>query len=560
MSASREHPHIRKLGELLANGGIARREFLRFSTLLGLSAAAAYTMVGLPAGIGVSSARAQEKPRGGTVRISMRVQQVENPHAFTWLMDSNIGRQVCEYLTKTGQDNITRPYLAESWDVSDDLRTWDFHLRKDVKWRNGRAFVADDVIWNLNRMLDPATGSSMVGLVKDYMLEEFDTGKTDETGNKVMSVRLWDANAIEKVDDHTVRLNIKAPQLALPEHLFHFPAIIVDPEDGGVFGVGSNGTGPFELVEHEVGVKAVLKGRTDYWGEGPYLDTLEFVDLGDDQMTQVNALASKQVDGLFELDVMLSDALDGLPHLQRYEVATAHTGVARVKVAEKPFDDPRVRQALRRAIDQEQILAVAHRNVGLPAEHHHVCPIHPEYAKLPPYTRDVEEAKRLLAEAGHPNGLDLEIACKRSPPWEATAVQALVGQWAEAGIRVKINLMPASLFWDVWTQVPFSFLEWNHRPLGTMILGLAYRSGVPWNDSGYANPEFDRLLTEADGTLDVEARRAIMEKLERIMQEDGPMVQPLWRGQITYYDQRVKGFMLHPTLYIFGEELAVEAA
>ncbi len=548
MTEARENCHIPKLREQFAEGKIDRREFLRYSTLLGMSAAAAYAFVGKVTGQNFAApAQAEEIPKGGTLRVSMRVLEVTTPHTYSWVQDSNVSRQVIEYLTKTGQDNITRPYLAESWSASDDLRTWTLTMR-DVKWHSGRPFTAEDAAWNIGHALDEATGSSVLGLMKDYMLNEVD-GKTE----------LWDANAIEVVDDRTLRLNLKEPQVAVPEHLFHYPMLIVDPEGGGTFGVGSNGTGPFELVEHQVGVKSVLKARSDYWGDGPYLDELQFIDLGDDPSAAIGAVASQQVHGIYEGDVSQLDVFKAMPHLTIHEALTAQTGVARVQVDREEFSDPRVRKAMRLAVDTPRCLELAHRGLGAPGEHHHVCPVHPDYQKLPFFERDVEAAKALLAEAGHPNGITAEIAAKKDPAWEIQAVQAMVSQWKEAGINVNINLLPSAQFWDVWDKVPFGFTSWTHRPLGFMVLGLAYRSGVPWNESHYANPEFDALLTKAEGTLDVDERREIIGQLEQIMQEDGPMVQPLWRSLYTVYDKRVKGFRLHPTSYIFGQELGIES-
>lgn len=174
--------------------------------------------------------------------------------------------------------------------------------------------------------------------------------------------------------------------------------------------------------------------------------------------------------------------------------------------------------------------------------------------------RDLAGAKRLLTEAGYPQGIDLgNIDCPAAPSWQFNAVQAMAEQWKEAGIRVRINLMPSAEFWEVWDKTRFGFTEWSHRPLGVMALGLGYRSGVPWNESEYANPELDRLLTEAEGVIDVDKRRQVMAKIEVLMQEDGPIVQPLWRSELTFMDKRVKGFQMHPTTYIFASQLALEA-
>lgn len=558
----REHSFIPKLKDLLGAGKIDRREFLRTSTLLGLSATAAYTFAGKVTGeeTWIEEAMAAEMPRGGKLRIGMRIDEIKNPHAADFAEKTQMIRQVCEYLTRTDADNVTRPYLCERWEPSEDLKTWTFHLRRNVKWHNGRQFTADDVIWNIKHVLDPATGSSVLGLMQSYMLEEYDTGERDENGKPTMSTRLWDADAIERVDDFTVRLNCKVPQLAVPEHLFHYPFFMLDPEENGVFGPGSNGTGAFELMSFDVGRSARFRARPDYWGEGPYLDELEFLDLGDDPGASIAAMASKQIHGLFETSAVQRLALGKQAHVQLYQTQTAQCGLARGKVDQKPFDDPRVRKALRLAIKQQNIIDVALAGLGAVGEHHHVARIQPAYAKRPLMTRDIEEAKRLLAEAGYPDGFETEIVCRVDPVWELNATQALVEQWKEIGVRARINTLPTAQYWEIWDKAPFSFTAWGHRPLAVMTLGLAYRSGASWNESGYANPEFDRLLTQAEGTLDVDKRREIMAEIERIMQEDGPIVQPFWTVVSTAYDKRVKGFRMHPSQYIFANQLAIEPA
>src|SRR5215472_2249908 len=517
MRSTDEHALVPTLKRQLAERQIGRREFVRYATLLGMAAPAAYAVASRITGEPlVSPAAAQGSlPKGGTLRLAMRCQDLKSPHTYSWVESSNSARQVVDYLTVTGVDNITRPGLIEKWEPSPDLKTWTLRVRKSVKWHNGRQFTADDVVWNIKRVLDPKTGSSVLGLMKGFLLEDYETGEKDDKGNPKKSSRLWDASAIQKVDDFTVKLNGKTAQLAVPEQLFHYPFLILDPAENGEFKVGSNGTGAFTLVENEVGRRQVLKARKQpYWGGGPYLDQLEFIDLGDDPAASVAALASKQVDGLYGADIVQLEALQKIPHVQMYQVTTAYTATARMQPV-KPFDDKRVRQAMRYAIDSNAVLQIAHRGLGQPGEHHHVSPVHPEYAKLPMPSRDVA--------------------------------------------RVKINVMPSTQYWEVWTKVPFGFTTWAHRPLGIMSLALAYRSGGPWNESKYANPEFDRLLTQAEGTLDVAARREIMARLETILQEDGPIVQPVWRAIFTFHDKRVQGFKPHPTLYLFGHQLAIQA-
>ncbi len=122
---------------------------------------------------------------------------------------------------------------------------------------------------------------------------------------------------------------------------------------------------------------------------------------------------------------------------------------------------------------------------------------------------------------------------------------------------MKLNVVPGAEYWENWTKVPFGCTIWSHRPLGLMILDLAYRSGVPWNETGYSNPEFDRLLDEADGTIDIAKRREVIGKLEEMMHEDGPVAQPLWCTLFTFWHKSVLGYIMHPSQYFFGVTMAM---
>jgi peptide/nickel transport system substrate-binding protein len=225
-----------------------------------------------------------------------------------------------------------------------------------------------------------------------------------------------------------------------------------------------------------------------------------------------------------------------------------------MKIDQRPFDDPRVRRALRLAIDVEAVARVALRGFGEPAEHHMVAPVHPCYAALPAMGHRPAEARALLAEAGYPDGLDLTITCKSWPGWELDAVQAMAAQYAEAGIRCTLEVLPAARFWEVWDKAPLAFVEWAPRPLGFMLLDLTVRSGVPWNTTGFSDPEIDALLVEVEGQLDVEDRRPLMRRIEARMQEVGPVVQPCWLSVVTVMSDKVGGFRLHPTTLLFAED------
>ncbi|MEE4238807.1 MAG: ABC transporter substrate-binding protein, partial [Anderseniella sp.] len=383
--SDKENNWIPRLKQYLADGQIDRREFVRYCALLGMSAGAAYMWAGKITGQPFAPpAKAAELPKGGTLRIAMRVPKIETPHTFSWVYDSNITRQQIRYATRTGVDNVTRPDLC-TWKASDDLKTWTLTMN-DVDWYKGGKVTAEQVAWNIKRCLDPAVGSSVVGLMKGYMLNEIDSGTKDDNGNPVMTTEIWDANAIEVKDDKTLVLNLKEAQVAVPEHLFHYPFPIMDPAEGGKFEVGSNGNGHFELVEFEVGRKAVLKKRE---GSSAHLDTIEFIDLGDNTAATAAALQSRQVDGAYEGNVEQFDLFKAMDHVDIYAKTTASTAVARTRLDQEQFKDARVRKAMRLAVDVPKTVEIAVGEQGSAAEHHHVSPVHPDYKQLPEMTRNV---------------------------------------------------------------------------------------------------------------------------------------------------------------------------
>jgi peptide/nickel transport system substrate-binding protein len=488
--------------------------------------------------------------RGGTLRVASRIQQVTHPAQFSWIMPTNICRQVAEYLTYTDGNNITHPYLLDNWEVSEDLQTWTLNLRQGIMHNNGDEFNADDVVFTLNQWLDEDVGSSILSLMS-YL---------SPTG-------------IEKVDDYTVRLNLDRAEIAVPEHLFHYPALVLNHRTfEGDFIRAPHGTGPYTLEEYSEGEFARVVRREDYWQDGadgeplPYLDAMEFIDMGDEMSAWIAALQAGEVDYLDLGDsnpVEPYQALKDNPDMLIIPVTTAQTRVLRMRVDLDPWTDNRVRMALKLCQNHEKILNLAYFGEGAVGQDIHVAPVHPEYCPMdqPPY--DPEQAKSLLEEAGYPDGLDVELAVGSGWPDIVAYAEILKEDAAPAGFNITLNTMPNSQYWEQWTEVDLGITPWTHRPLGTMVLNLAYiadAEGNPaaWNETRWIDEEFSELLNEANGTLDVEARREIFCDLQQIQYDRGPIGIPFWRNIWFVGSNKLHNVPGHPTYYMLFNETWME--
>lgn len=556
------HTYIPELKELYRAGRCTRREFLRNATLLGMSLASASTFLAAcapktpapteaPPAEAPTEAPAAGPTRGGTLRIASQVQKVTHPAQFSWVAPSNQLRQVAEYLTYTDGDNITHPYLLKSWEASDDLKTWTLNLRKGIKHNNGDEFNADDVVFTMNEWLDEDVGSSILGLMS-YL----------------------PADGIEKVDDYTVVLHLNRAEIAVPEHLFHYPALILNHRTfDGDFLKAPHGTGPYTLEEYSEGERVLLKRREDYWQDGadgkplPYLDEMEFIDMGSETSAWIAAMQAGEVDLLDLGDMGGTDiylALKDNADVNVMPVPTAQTRVLRMRVDMDPWTDNNVRMALKLCQNREKILNLAYFGEGLQGQDIHVGPMHPEYCEMPIPEYDPEKAKQLLADAGYPDGLDVELAVGSGWADVVSYAEVLKEDAAAAGLNITLNTMPNSQYWEQWTEVALGITPWTHRPLGTMVMSLAYvadAEGNPaaWNETRWVDEEFSEILTEANGTLDVEKRRELFCDLQRIQWERGSIGIAYWRNVWFVYSKKLHDVSGHPTFYMLFNEVWKEA-
>ncbi len=478
---------------------------------------------------------------GGVFKMAISVNPLDlNPVHVTDTSSARITSQIFENLVQVDANGEIEPCLAETWTVSENGRLYTFNLRKGVRFHktneggtqtanNGREVKAEDWVWTFNYIVSRDTNSErayFLDMIKGY--EQFQNGITDHLAG------------VRAKDDYTLEIELDHAFAPFINILTYSTFVVLPREDvekwGDVFNFHPVGTGPFKFEKWVQDDRVVLSKNDHYWrtdNEGnrlPYLDGLEFRVVPDlaiqwTEFTQGNFDSIEQVDDPYyrEAKEKYADSFYEKPEMGIYFYGMA--------MELEPFrDNKALRQAMNYAIDREALVDMVRDGRGIPAKG--VIPpgmfgYNPDFEG---YTYDPDKARKLLADAGYPDGIKITLQCHTGGDIHRRIAEALQQQYEKVGIDLEIrNIDPSALYglidqnsvslfnlgWDIEYPDPDGFLypafhSKNHGLLGNIVR--------------FSNDDVDRLLEEARVETDTGNRRKLYQEVEKLIVEEAPWV------------------------------------
>jgi peptide/nickel transport system substrate-binding protein len=491
-----------------------------------LGGAAALSVPGL-ARAGSTGDRARH---GGSLRVGMST-EAPNASLSIWspsgLMAFARNQNVFEKLADFDYDGRVVPQLALSWEPNRTADVWRVRLRPGVTWHDGTRFTADDVIYSYRKVLDPATVANARGILDPVLAPD----------------------GLVKTDDLTITFRLRAPYAQF-ENVISSATLPIARNGWIDFSPGARvpGTGPFSIGSFEPGVKTVLVRNPDYWDGGkPYLDRLELL-LIPDATARLDALLARQVDAIEALDPAQARALQKRSDVKVLVSKTGHWVPMCMPLDRPPFTDARVRRAFRLIVDREEIVHKALSGYGF-VGNDLAFPFDPMYASdLPQRTQDLEHARFLLKKAGQEH-LRITLHSSTAATGMLESAQLFAQQARKAGVTVNVQSEPGETYFaggGAYGTTSFFQDDYAQKTIDQGF-GVSFLCGAKFNVTKSCSPQRDRLVRQAEATLDSKERKRLWHQIQRSLYADGGYI--IW-GFVDFVDAyapKVRGLRPHPS-------------
>jgi peptide/nickel transport system substrate-binding protein len=504
------------LDRLLREARLSRRALLQQAALFGAGAAAVPLLAARPA-------VADDAPRkGGNLRIGIAGGSTGDSLDLTTWTDSVtlvIGFALYNGLIENGPDNKPVAELAESWEARPGAAEWVFNLRKGIKFSNGKAFDADDAVYSLNLH----RGASKSGAAGPF---------------KAIS-------DIKKTDTHQIVITLASADADLPYVLSDYHVLMVP--NGFTDWANPIGTGGYTLGKFDPGVRCSLKRNVDYWKPGrANADTIEITVIND-STAMLAALESGQVDIIHRVQPQAVAKIEKNPKLKMVQAPGGWHAIMPMMVDRDPYSNPDMRLALKHAINRESVLKTMFHGYGSVGNDHPIPKGDPFYnSSLPQTAYDADKAKFYFKKADISNPVILLQASDAAFGGAVNMAELYQANAHRAGIDIQVKKEPADGFWDnVWLKGSFTTSYWGGRPAATQMMGVAYKSDAPWNDTHWKVPAFDKLLSDARAELDTDKRREYIWAMQEMLHAQGGAVIPVFRDWLDAHADNVGGHTPH---------------
>jgi peptide/nickel transport system substrate-binding protein len=509
---------LKKLSTAVTAGLMTRREFVSRAAALGVTAAVANSML-------ATSARADTPVAGGTFRMGIvggESTNTQDPALWASQFPLAVGRLWGETLVRENPDGVLTGLVAESWEGSNEAKTWRFKIREGITFNDGTPCTAQDVLRTMERHSNEESKSAALGIVSSIT-----SMRTD--GDDIFEISLDIGNA-------------DLPILLADYHL------MIQPDGGFGAETAAIGTGAYVMDEFEPGVRATANRREGYWGGDQtvvgHYDRVEVIALND-ATARTAALQSGQVDVINSVDPKIAKLLDRAPTLTVRNVSGRGHYVFIAHMDTAPFDNMELRLALKHAINREELVEKILQGYGSIGNDFPINAAYPLFdATIPQREFNIEKAAEHYKKSGH-DGSPIILRVADGAFSGAVDAAALFQQTClAAGIPLEIKREPNDGYWsEVWNVQPFCASYWGGRPVQDQMYSTAYYSGAEWNDTRWKNPDFDAKLLEARAELDEAKRKEIYSQMGRQLNEEGAVILPMFNDFVDATLNDVHGYI-----------------
>lgn len=525
---------------------LSRRELLRYASVMGF-AGLELAAGGLAVPRGARAQNGASAGTGATIRVAhLMPAGAVDPLTVADAAGLALIAQTGEFLINDDSASAKlKPALALSWQPNATGDVWTFKLRPGVRFHDGQPFGAKDVVATFDRLADPASGSAALSMLK---------GVLSKGGTRA-------------VDPLTVAFHLDTPNGNFPYYVSsdNYNAVILPAGFGGGYEKSFIGTGPLRLERYQPNAGASFVRHPDYWGDKALPARVEFSFYAD-QQAQILALQGRRADVMGNFGVQGGAGILNNPEFTVLAARSSAHRQIHMRCDRPPFDDKRVRQALALALDREVLVKGLFKGRAELGNDHPFAPVFASTdTSVAQRKRDIDQAKRLLAQAGHPSGVQATLVTEKF--MEIPDLAVVVQNAAKAiGMQLALKIETQGLYYGAgtfgqsdWLDSTLGITDYGHRGVPNLFLSAPLASNGAWNAAHFRDARYDALVAAFVRTLDVASQKKLAGQIETLLLDETPVIVPYFFDQLVAVRKPVKGVRFTAISQLYLDRATVSA-